>query len=314
MKKLFSVILFFIFCSGFSQINSNDQVVYLDSLKRIGTLDNYQYLRVVKEYHLKKDRYDVAVYYKSGKIQMRATTTNKDILKLEGSAIYFFENGNRKKIVNYINNKPIGKEFEWYENGKIKSEIENLQGDQVGSEITKIIQYWDENNIQHVVDGEGEYTEKEENYSAISKGSVKNNLKEGVWIGNSSRYKINFTEKFINGRLISGKSIDSLGNEINYDKIIVEPIPKKGMQHFYNHISKSFRIPNYINNTVHGTLYFTFTIKKNGKIGDISVLNKDEFGLSEIAIKIIKNYKEWSIGYFRGIPIDQSFYLPITLK
>jgi hypothetical protein len=61
-------------------------------------------------------------------------------------------------------------------------------------------------------------------------------------------------------------------------------------------------------------LYFTFTIKKNGEIGDISVLNKDEFGLSEIAIKIIKNYKEWSIGYFRGIPIDQSFYLPITLK
>ena len=314
MKKIFSTILFFIFYLGYSQINSNDQVVYLDSLKRIGTLDNYKYLRVVKEYNLNKDRYDVADYYKSGKIQMRATTTNKDNLKLEGSVVYFFENGNRKKIVNYINNKPSGKEFEWYENGKINSEKENVQEDQIGTEITKIIQYWDENNIQNIIDGEGEFTEKDENYTTFSKGSVKNYFKEGTWIGYSPKYKINFTEKFINGRLISGKSIDSLGNENYYDKIVVNPMPKKGMQHFYNHISKSFRIPNYINSTVHGTLYFSFIIRKNGEIGDITVLNKDEFGLSEIAVKIIKNYKEWSIGYFRGIPVDRSFTLPITLK
>lgn len=75
-KQISTLFLLLISFLGHSQINSNDQVVYLDSLKRIGTIENYKYLRIVKEYKLDKKLYDVAIYYKSGKLNMRGSTTD----------------------------------------------------------------------------------------------------------------------------------------------------------------------------------------------------------------------------------------------
>jgi hypothetical protein len=79
MKKQF-ITFFILFISflGHSQLSSNDQVIYLDSLKRLGNVENYKYIRVTKEYMLNKRLYDVAIYYKSGKQEMRGTTSNKN--------------------------------------------------------------------------------------------------------------------------------------------------------------------------------------------------------------------------------------------
>ncbi len=315
MKNQFiTIFLLFISYLGHSQINSNDQVVYLDSLKRIGNSENYNYLRIVKDYNLKKKLYDVAIYYKSGKLNMRATTTDKDNLKLEGSCVYFFENGNRKKIANYLKNKPSGKQFEWYENGDIKLETEVIQDYKNNIEVTRIIQYWDENNIQQVIDGEGEYTEKETDKQTFSKGRIKNYLKEGTWIGNSSKYKMSFVETYNKGKFISGTSTDSLNFQHNYNQVLINATPKKGIVFFHKYFGSQIKIPAQKNTILKGTIYLSFTIDKNGKLLNVKTLNKDNYGISDNALKLVSEFDEWLPGYYRGIPIQITNTFPITLK
>lgn len=313
-NQITTLFLLFIPFLGHSQINSNDQVVYLDSLKRIGTIENYKYLRIVKEYKLDKKLYDVAIYYKSGKLNMRGSTTDKDNLKLEGSCVYFFENGNRKKIANYIKNKPSGKEFEWYENGDVKLESEVIQDYKDNTEITRIIQYWDENKTQKVIDGEGEYTEKETDKQTFSKGRIKNYLKEGTWIGNSSKYKISFLETYNKGKLISGVSTDSLKFQRNYNQILINATPKKGIDFFLKYFGSQIKIPAQKNTILKGTIYLSFTIDKNGKLLNVKTLNKDNYGISDNALKLISEFDEWLPGYYRGVPIQITNTFPITLK
>ncbi|WGK94792.1 MULTISPECIES: energy transducer TonB [Flavobacterium] len=313
-KQIPTLFLLLISFLGHSQINSNDQVVYLDSLKRIGTIENYKYLRIVKEYKLDKKLYDVAIYYKSGKLNMRGSTTDKDNLKLEGSCVYFFENGNRKKIANYIKNKPFGKEFEWYENGDVKLESEVIQDYKDNTEITRIIQYWDENKTQKVIDGEGEYTEKETDKKTFSKGRIKNYLKEGTWIGNSSKYKISFVETYNKGKLISGVSTDSLKFQRNYNQILINATPKKGIVFFLKYFGSQIKIPAQKNTILKGTIYLSFTIDKNGKLLNVKTLNKDNYGISDNALKLVSKFDEWLPGYYRGVPIQITNTFPITLK
>jgi antitoxin component YwqK of YwqJK toxin-antitoxin module len=150
MKKQIAILfLFFISFLGHSQFSSNDRVFYLDSLKQLTTSENYKYIRVVKDYSLVKELYDALIYYKSGKIEMRSTVVkDNNNLKFEGPCVFYFENGNRRKIVNYSDNKLIGKQFEWFENGNIKSETEIVIDKKKKTETTRILQFWDENNIK----------------------------------------------------------------------------------------------------------------------------------------------------------------------
>ncbi len=314
MKKQITTLFLILFSLlGYSQFSSNDQVIYLDSLKRIGNAENYKYLRIIKDYSLDKDLYDVAVYYKSGKLEMKGTTSNKDNIKLEGSCVYYFENENRKKVANYTNNKPIGKQFEWYKTGNIKSEVEIIRDKKNNSEITRLIQFWNEENIKKVIDGEGEYIETDFG-KTILKGEVKNALKEGKWVGFSQKPKINFTEYYSEGILIEGISTDSLQVEHKYTEIKINAKPKKGMDLFYNYIGSRMKIPMQSNKILKGTVYLSLTIDATGKIKKINALNKDDFGVSENAIKTVSKLDEWIPAYFRGIPIEIEYILPIVLK
>lgn len=228
--------------------------------------------------------------------------------------MYFFENGNRKKIATYIKNKPFGKEFEWYENGDVKLESEVIQDYKDNTEITRIIQYWDENKTQKVIDGEGEYTEKETDKQTFSKGRIKNYLKEGTWIGNSSKYKISFVETYNKGKLISGVSTDSLKFQRNYNQILINATPKKGIVFFLKYFGSQIKIPAQKNTILKGTIYLSFTIDKNGKLLNFKTLNKDNHGISDNALKLISEFDEWLPGYYRGVPIQITNTFPITLK
>ena len=108
------IILLFILlssCFGNSQIGPNDQIVYLDSFKKICPKIDHNYYRVIKDYELVKDLYEVIIYFKSGKQEMRGFTSNKYNLNLNGNCMYYHENGNRKKMVNYYKNIEKGKQF-----------------------------------------------------------------------------------------------------------------------------------------------------------------------------------------------------------
>ena len=93
------ILLFFILIAakGFSQnaVTAN-RLIYLDSMWVPATQENYKYTRLIEEYYSEKKTYIYKDYYKSGKIKFIATTTDRDIMKIEGQAVSYYENGNKK--------------------------------------------------------------------------------------------------------------------------------------------------------------------------------------------------------------------------
>lgn len=311
--------LLFITSLGYSQIGPNDDAVYLDSLGKIGNEKNFKFIRVVKDFTEKKDLYEVSFYYRSGKIERRGTTTNKSYMNYEGSCVYFYENGVRKKIENYSENQLLGKQFEWYENGKIKLESEIVLDKKTKNTLTKIVNYWNSNNEQKVIDGEGEY-EDTEIYQIInkkphiiySKGLIKNSFKEGTWTGNSPQNKFNFTEEYTNGKFISGKSLDSLSVEHPYTEIEMKPKPKRGMDDFYHFIAINYKAPQITG--LRGKIYITFVVEIDGTLTDIKVIRDIGYDTGAEAIRVLSKYGDWLPGKQRGIPVRVMYALPITIQ
>jgi antitoxin component YwqK of YwqJK toxin-antitoxin module len=319
MKKQIAILfLFFISFLGHSQFGPNDEAVYLDSLENLGTEENFKHIRIVKDFTLQKELYEVSFFYRSGKIEMRGTTKNKSWMTYEGPCVYFYENGNRKKIINYFNSQILGKQFEWYENGNVKLESEIVLDKKTNNTITKIVNYWNSNNEQKVIDGEGEYEETETYTMAnkkpqviFSKGTIKNFLKEGTWIGNSPQDKYNFTEEYTNGKLISGKIVDNEGVETTYTDVEIKPTPVKGMWHFYDFIARNYETPKV--EGLQGKVYVTFIVEKDGNISDIKVIRDIGYGTGAEAIRVLSKYGYWLPGKQRGVPVRVMYSLPITI-
>ncbi len=318
-KQIITFFLLFISFFGHCQFGPNDDAVYLDSLNNIGNEENFKYIRVIKDFTQKKDLYDVSFYNRSGKLERRGNVTNKFLMTNEGLWIYFYENGNRKRIVNYSNKKINGKQFEWYENGHLRLESDVIYDKKTKKSTTKIIHYWNSNNEQKVINGEGEYedmeihnmTSKSPN-TIYSKGLIRNFTKEGIWIGNSPQDKFNFTEEFSNGKLVSGTRIDSLGVKTTYTEIETKPKPKKGIEDFYKFIGNNFNTPNMIG--LNGEIYLSFIIEKDGSINDIRILRDIGFGTGDEAIRVLSKYEKWLPGKQRGVPVRVMYSLPITIQ
>jgi antitoxin component YwqK of YwqJK toxin-antitoxin module len=309
------ILIFFSSLFGFSQIGPNDDAVFLDSLNNIGTEENYKFIRVIKDFAEEKELYDVAFYSRSGKIERRAQTTNKFFMAFEGPCVYYYENGNRKKMETYSDKKINGKQYEWYENGSIKLESEVVHDKKTNNSTTKIIHYWNANNEQKVIDGEGEYEEIEGiPNSNNAKLSVKSNgkIKNGTWTGESKNPKFRYIEQFENGKLISGKRIDSTGVTISYNEVFQRPKPKNGIDDFYRFVGQNFNPP--LVQGLKGVILATFIVDKDGKPADIKIIRDLGYGTGAEAIRVINKFDQWVPGLFKGEPVRVMYSLPITIQ
>lgn len=313
MKKVL-YILFFLLISlkAFSQndITAN-KLIYLDSMWVPTNQENYKYTRLIEGYYSDKDSYTYKEYYKSGKLKFIATTTDRDIMKIEGQAVSYYENGNKKYTVNYANSKKSGKEFNWYENGNIKSEVYYPE-DKEGSVEGKLNNFWNSEKEQIVKDGNGYYSYKNEN--SEESGEIKNGEPEGTWKGNNSKRKSSFIEIYKNGKLVSGITTDSLNIKYSYSTKYLQPSPKNGINSFYSYIGKSMLIPAEARNKVSGKIYMTFIVDEVGNLVDPKIIKGVGHGIDENAIKLIKEAKKWNPGKNRGVPVRVLYKLPITIK
>ncbi|WP_291147731.1 TonB family protein [Flavobacterium sp. UBA7680] len=297
----------------FAQIaaSANDKIIYLDSLWNPVTNGDFKYYRIVKDYHLDKEEYRFEDHFATGKIQMEGNSITKDNLSPIGDFVYYFENGNKKFTYFYRKGQPMGKAVEWYENGNKKAEREYTQDDEEHTSEYKTLQFWNEKNVQTVVDGNGELGDSDEHSS--ESGKIKDGEKDGVWNGKSTRFKSSYTEFYESGKLKSGTSIDSLSKEHKYNKVFVQPRPKNGLNDFYGYIARKFRIPASARG-ISGRIYLQFIIKEDGSIEKVKVLRSAGYGLDEEAIRLISEYPDWSSGEIRGIKAKVLYSIPITIK
>ena len=304
-----------------SQLSANDEAIYLDSLFNMGSAENYRYIRIIKDYKIaNKDEYQIGVYYKSGKVQMKGTTSTRIGITKTGTFLYFYENGKRKSILNYEKDKPIGAYFEFYETGEKK--LEGVWTDSKENVIPniKIKNCWNENGIQTINEGTGFFEEiyfkgslpYRNNVNGFGSGKIVNNLKDSIWTGYNKKTKISYSENYNRGELISGVSIDSTKVEYKYTLSEIRPIPKKGMQDFYEHIARNFNTPKV--EGLEGKVYITFVVDVDGTLTDFKILRDIGFGTGEEAIRAVKNYKGWIPGEQRGRKVRCHYSLPINVK
>ncbi|WP_176330679.1 energy transducer TonB, partial [Flavobacterium sp. FPG59] len=227
--------------------------------------------------------------------------------------LYYYENGKKKRIANYENNKLIDKQYYYHENGlfKLESEIEVSKNKK--ESIIKILNFFDENNVQKVTNGEGEYVDQESD-NETSFGVIKNFVKEGIWKGRIIDEKVEFTEQYNKGKLTSGNSIDSLNNKYSYNLIRETASPKKGMNDFYSYVKNCGVIPKNIDGYVTGKILVIFDVNEKGALENVSAYSQDQFGVTENALKLISKYENWIPGKYRGMLVKTHFTLPITFQ
>lgn len=310
MKK---IILFFLLISkiAFSQ-EANDKIIYLDSLYKEVSIENKYYTKLIKDYNSEKTEYKHLLLYKSGKLKEEKTLSGKDGGFVIGEEIEYYENGNKSSSILYENKLRFGKTFEWYEDGGLKEEGEFISIPNAPETRFKMINYWNEKGEKTVINGNGFANFKNKYYE--ENGNYKDGFKDGKWTGNSLKNTFSYEEIYANGELVSGVSIESDGTKNEYTSLEVKPEPKKGMQHFYDFISKKFSTPDLAyKNKIKGKIILAFVVDKNGEITEIKVVKGLGYGLDEEAIRVLSSYDKWKPALQKGRRVRCSYTIPINL-
>lgn len=276
----------------------------------VTTSNNYKYYRIIKDYKLDKDSYSILEYYKSGALQLEGTSTNKEGFSKEGEVTYYYENGKKKSITNYIKGRVNGKDAEWYDNGNKKLEGEYIEDEKKRTAQHKIDQFWDINGLQKITDGNGFFEDQGESES--SKGEIKNGFKEGLWEGTYKKHKNSYKETYKNGELISGISTDKNGETYKYTEVEIAPNPKNGITDFYKFIAKNYKTPE--KKGLKGKVYITFVVDKEGKIVEPKILRDIGFGTGAEAIRVVTAYDGFASGEQRGQKVRCTYSLPISIQ
>lgn len=307
--KLFFAILIFCSLSNFAQ-EAKDRVFYLDSLHNPTTETNYSFKRIVKDYFSEKDLYEIFEYYKSGGIFAIEISSNKNEVIPVGMCKHFYENGNIKSIHNYSKLVSANKQFEWYESGQKKSEIETSFDSNDLRYTTRILQFWDEKGNHKIVDGNGEW-ETDNNYEN-EKGNLTNGNKNGIWKGRNKKHNLTYSEKYKDGVLIYGRSIDSLNLSHYYTKAYQKAEPKKGNRHF--NMSFIDQFPTRFKRADEPSDFVEFTISTEGKIININTDAIKREKDKKIAIKFLSKYGDWNPAIYKGIAIPSSYGVGIPYR
>lgn len=310
MKKIFLILSLFICNSLFCQENEYKEI-FLDSELNETAEENALYYAHLNSYQI-DELYDYTIFFNSGKTYQTGKSTSNLKINRAGNITSFFENGNKEEEYLIIGSFKTGIASSWYENGNKKLIAEYYkESKELVPPQKKILAFWDSNNTQKVIDGNGEYDSEEE--LCREKGIVKNGFKIGKWTGYDIRQKLNFIETYENGTLISGESTHETGEKFTYTRVFAPAKPRKGYEHFYQYISDKFSFTRKSRNKS-GKMLFTFVIDKNGSVSNIQILKRADEELEEEAIRLIKNYPDWSPGFYRGKPVRVSFAIPITIK
>lgn len=292
-------------------LSDNDKLIYTDSTQMETKSKDYKFLRIIKDYKLDKESYTILEYYKSGVLHMQGTSKTKDFTSKEGEYIFYYANGNKNAVTNYVKSRPNGKTSQWYENGNKKLEGEYIEDEKTFFGALKIFQFWNPKGVQTVVDGNGECEEISEFFHAS--GKIKEGFKDGLWQGSDKKMRYTFSENYENQKLISGVSIDSTNVSRNYKEVELRPSPKKGYEDFYRHVGKKFRVPD-MPKGMGGKIFLKFIVDKEGRVVEPEIIRGIGYGADEEALRVVSSYTNFAPGEIRGIKVRCSFSLPITIQ
>lgn len=318
MKK--KLILAFLLVSKLLLGQTQDyKKIYLDSLGHETTTENYKYYRIIKDYNLTKEKYEVTDYYKDGQIKCEKTCRNKEGYSQIGSEKEYYPSGKLKSHKNFnFDFEPYGAFYSLYENGHkaIEGDYVKLKTDAVEEHVVlRITSYWDENGMQKVIEGNGFMIDKDEYNIESARGKLENGLKTGIWTGFNSKHKLQFADQYHSGIFIGGVSKDADNIEFSYLEIDKQPEFKGGSLEFMKFIQKNYKTPD-TNKDVKGRIFLEFTVNLEGNISGVKIVRGLDEKFDKEAVRMIYNSSNvglWTPGEYRGKRVDIKYMLPIMI-
>lgn len=102
-----------------------------------------------------------------------------------------------------------------------------------------------------------------------------------------------------------------IGDEI-FTVVESQPSFPGGDENIYKFLAENLKYPEQANQAgIHGKVYLTFVVEKDGSITDVKVLRGIGGGCDEEAVRVVKLMPRWTPGKQRGIPVRVHFVLSV---
>lgn len=322
MKKIKSVILLCFGLCSVNQFSVNAQVaVYMRHDGEITySADSAAFKRVIYDLDSAQKVFPIVDYFLTGKLKSRRFASSIDPFVFTGQMVEYFENGSKRISGHYEKGELLGLVYRYHQNGKpysvqeyLPSKMDDKKGKIEFAPIVKSSK--DSSGIDVVKDGTGYYVEYDDYNPEIvaAAGNVADGKWEGEVKGTLTAEGLKYNEKYKNGVLISGISVDSLGHEFKYTDAKLQPNYKGGMMPFYQFLMKNLRYPeSAARNGIQGKVFVKFLVHPDGTTSDFEVVKLIDPDLAIEALRVVKAAGNWNPATIKGKPVSYLFRMPVN--
>lgn len=316
---LASFITIFFVLDGFAQQKKQNVYFMKNDGRYVDVKDSADFIRIVQEPDSGSALYNVLDYYPNNNLKMMGKSSTVDPILLEGMTISYYPDKKKKRIANFEHGVLHGTLFDYFPNGKLYRAIDyiSIKGNENAHlPISAINPPWDakiktvqdSTGIETVTDGNGDYQIFDENFKTVlEEGRVNNGKRDSIWTGYQNG-KVAFIEEYADGKFIKGTRKDEKGDTIIYTVKEALPTFKGGEQAFGKYLAQTLRYPKTAREqNIQGDLIVSYTIEKNGIVGNIKILKKLARDIEEEVIRTLRLSPKWSAGTKNGIPVPVTF-------
>lgn len=236
--------------------------------------------------------YQVAFYDRKDVLQETISFEDKDLTVRKGPYVGY-QNGKVKEKGAYSKGHKHGEWISYKSTGDV-SKTENFA---YGKLDGKYIKYWDGKQIQE----EGVY------------GS---NKKAGNWKLMYKDGKVAGEEVYDEaGKKSEGKYFYNNGQPAKYEDLFSPPSYEGGIKEFYKFLASEIKYPKQSAKLgIKGTVKLSFTVKKNGDVEDVEVLESPNNELATEAIRVLEMAPDWIPGKQFGEVVSVKYNIPIKFS
>lgn len=225
----------------------------------------------------------------------------------DGYVNWYYKNGKPCEMHEYSYGRAV-KTLRYHSNGILLQTI--VYGSVPGMPYQRLMYEADSLGKANIINGNGTHTDTgvlirgmlTEHYTMF--GQYLNGAKEGIWEGVNDK-NIHFSEKYIKGKFISGKSKTSEGKTYNYIYAFEYPIYSDNRFRFELWVKNHLKTPAdtlHLNYRTSRWLQLNYLIDENGKPQHIKGFKPD--GITQVDLVLERNPPKWAPATLRGVPIS----------
>ncbi|WP_316790762.1 TonB family protein [Pedobacter frigoris] len=326
MKKITLLVALLLFAGLTNAQKRKNIYLFKNNGKPVSLQDSADYIRVIEEPDSGAVYFKLMEYYVNGKPKTIGSVSKfEPALIYEGQFATYDDKGNKQTIFNYEANKPVGKGYYFFSNGKLNKVVDfdgaasnfaGFQGQSRFNQPSKLDYYVDSLGQVLVENGNGHFkiTVKAGSENYLQEGEYVGGEKDGLWTEKNASGDFIYKEKYLKGKLLSGESYKD-GKTYLYAVTDEFPTYQNGIQAFYAYLSRTVRYPRDAQDqNISGTVLLSFVVEKDGKVADAEVTRGVYPSLDDEALRVMRISPKWIPGKQRGVPMRVKYNVPIKFS